>query len=327
MKFSVSGIVSAVLITTGFVMAPSASAGGTPAFSSSDLATWDLLVPSPVAFLTADVGSTFTVSFPEPAPAACATSNGLPPQISCGSMLTVESTAGSVTPSSGEINTLAITTFTVVGSGSLTLRPSNYMTCGGGGGGGCEPLTIQITAVGPKSLVSSNCTTWDGSGGTADSVSGYIGETFTVTFPNLMVAAGSVGVNIIPCTGWSFSSTPGAMSPSSGSISTQEPTTFTITGPGTLTLTMLGVNVIQTPLALTISVSVTSGAAPPDVMQQVGAPTTGTCATFIDSKLNWAGAPDGGWGTSWAQWVNQGRGGAVCTRSLFWTPSGRWSVR
>jgi hypothetical protein len=289
------------------------------------LATWEssgIYLES----IVGSIGSTFTVAFPDPAPAACAISLVLSPQTTCGSMLTVESTAGSVTPSSGDISTLVITTFTVVGSGTLTLRPSNYMTCGGGGGS-CQPLTIQITAVGPKSLVSSDCTTWDGSGGTADSVSGYIGETFTVTFPNLLVGAGSVGVNIVPCTGWSFSSTSGAMSPSSGSISTQEPTTFTITGPGTLTLTMVGVNLIQTPLALTISVSVTAGDAPPDVMQQVGAPTTGTCATFMDSKLNWAGAPDGGWGSSWAQWVNQGRGGAVCTRSLFWTPSGRWSVR
>jgi hypothetical protein len=240
--------------------------------------------------------------------------------------MTVATTGGSVTPSQGNISTSVVTTFTVQSSGTLTLSP-DYGVAVCGGGGSCHPLTIVITAIGPHSLVSTNCQTWNSNGSADESVSGHIGESFTVTFPELLVGAGSVGPSSAPCTSWSFTSTPGAMSPSSGSISTREPTTFTITGPGTLTLTMLGVNLIQTPLALTISVSVTSGDAPPDVMQQVGAPSTGTCAAFIDSKLNWAGAPDGGWGMSWAQWANDGHGGPVCTRSLYWTPSGRWSVR
>ena len=306
--------------------APSASAGGTPAFSSSDLATWDSPVPSsPVAYLTANVGSTFTVVFPEPVLSVCAVADELKP-LSCGSTLTIQTTAGSVTPSSGEISTSVVTTFTVVGSGTLTLRPSNYMTCGGGGGG-CDPLSIRITAVGPMSLVSSDCVTWDGSGGTASSVSGHIGESFTVTFPNLLVAVGSVGIQRASCPEWTFSSNPGATSPATGSVSTSDPVTFTITGPGSMSFTAISQTSILTPLELTITISVLAGDPPPDVMQQVGVPSTGTCATFSDSTLDWAGVPSGGWGTSWAQWINDGLGGAVCTRTLYWQPSGRWSVR
>jgi hypothetical protein len=54
---------------------------------------------------------------------------------------------------------------------------------------------------------------------------------------------------------------------------------------------------------------------PPDVLQQVVSPAAG-CATFADASLNWGGAGSGGWGSSWAQWANDGKGGAVCTRTL-----------
>jgi hypothetical protein len=35
----------------------------------------------------------------------------------------------------------------------------------------------------------------------------------------------------------------------------------------------------------------------------------------------------GGWGESWAQWMNAGQGGAVCTRTLFYSAAqSRWIV-
>jgi len=281
-------------------------------------------------FLTGNIGSTFTVEFPNPVPTSvCAESEGVKSLIVCDTTMTVETTPGSVTPSSGEISTSSITTFTIVGSGTLTLRPTAYVACAGGG---CEPLTIVITAVGPKSLVSSNCESWDGLDSSDASISGHIGETFTVTFPNLIVAVGSVGAQSLGCANYSFVSDPGTTSPASGIIATTDPTTFTITGPGTIMFTMLAPlaaanDSILRPRQLPITVSVLPDDPPPDVLQQVGAPSTGTCATFTDSTLNWAGAPSGGWGMSWAQWVNQGRGGAVCTRSLYWLPSGQWTVR
>lgn len=55
---------------------------------------------------------------------------------------------------------------------------------------------------------------------------------------------------------------------------------------------------------------------PPDVLQQVGATGDDPCSTLDAAALNVGGAEPGGWGRSWAQWVNDGRGGAVCTRTL-----------
>lgn len=69
----------------------------------------------------------------------------------------------------------------------------------------------------------------------------------------------------------------------------------------------------------------TPAAGPAPVTQQVGMPASMTCSTFVDKSLNWAGVPDGGWTSSWAQWVNGGKGGAVCTRTLTYsTTQMRW---
>lgn len=63
----------------------------------------------------------------------------------------------------------------------------------------------------------------------------------------------------------------------------------------------------------------TNGAAcaegPADVIQHVGLDPDGDCV-FDDSPHNIGGATTGGWGRSWAQWVNNGQGGAVCVRTL-----------
>ena len=56
--------------------------------------------------------------------------------------------------------------------------------------------------------------------------------------------------------------------------------------------------------------------APAAVLQQVGSPADGQCTSVSDPTLNWGGAGAGGWGRSWAQWMNDGRGGSVCTRTL-----------
>lgn len=67
--------------------------------------------------------------------------------------------------------------------------------------------------------------------------------------------------------------------------------------------------------------------APADVIQQFGRTDAHTCDAMANSALNWAGAAAGGWANSWAQWMNEGTGGFVCTRSLYWTPSDQWAVR
>ena len=69
------------------------------------------------------------------------------------------------------------------------------------------------------------------------------------------------------------------------------------------------------------------GEAPPPVLQQFGRPASGTCADAAPITLNWGGTGSGGRGESWAQWINSGRGGAVCTRTLVYSTSqSRWIV-
>lgn len=67
---------------------------------------------------------------------------------------------------------------------------------------------------------------------------------------------------------------------------------------------------------------------PADVLQQFGKPLSGTCDAAAPASLNWAGVASGGWGESWAQWANGGRGGAVCTRTLTYSESrAAWVVQ
>jgi hypothetical protein len=64
---------------------------------------------------------------------------------------------------------------------------------------------------------------------------------------------------------------------------------------------------------------------PSPIVQQFGKPATGTCADAASSSLNWSSVASGGWGESWAQWTNNGKGGAVCTRTLVYsTTQSKW---
>jgi hypothetical protein len=63
------------------------------------------------------------------------------------------------------------------------------------------------------------------------------------------------------------------------------------------------------------------------VLQQFRMPTGGTCAGAATQDFNWSAVTGGGWGESWAQWVNNGTGGAVCSRILVYSNAlGRWVV-
>lgn len=75
------------------------------------------------------------------------------------------------------------------------------------------------------------------------------------------------------------------------------------------------------------SVAAVAGPSPADVLQHVGLPKSGACTDVDDSKLNWAGVSAGSWTPSWAQWINNGSGGAICGRTLYFHPSGRWDIR
>lgn len=66
---------------------------------------------------------------------------------------------------------------------------------------------------------------------------------------------------------------------------------------------------------------------PSPLFQQFGKPLTGTCDAAAPVTLNWSSVSSGGWSESWAQWVNNGNGGAVCTRTLSYsTTQSRWVV-
>jgi len=67
---------------------------------------------------------------------------------------------------------------------------------------------------------------------------------------------------------------------------------------------------------------------PPSIIQQVGLPPTGTCEDVIDGMFGTQTFIPGGWGQSWARWMNNGLGGAVCTRMLVYSNAqGRWILQ
>ena len=66
---------------------------------------------------------------------------------------------------------------------------------------------------------------------------------------------------------------------------------------------------------------------PADVTQQFGRPIADTCNDAAPESMNSSGVASGGWGESWAQWMNGGNGGAVCTRTLVYSATQtRWIV-
>lgn len=66
---------------------------------------------------------------------------------------------------------------------------------------------------------------------------------------------------------------------------------------------------------------------PAPVIQEFGLPVAVTCDASASKDLNWAGVASGGWAVSWGQWMNGGKGGAVCTRTLVYsTAQAKWTV-
>jgi len=71
-----------------------------------------------------------------------------------------------------------------------------------------------------------------------------------------------------------------------------------------------------------------AGGSLPTYLQQFVQSPNLTCDEAQPEGLDWSGVPSGGWGESWAQWPNDGQGGNVCSRTLFYNYSaGMWDVR
>jgi len=69
------------------------------------------------------------------------------------------------------------------------------------------------------------------------------------------------------------------------------------------------------------------GSAPASEIQQFGLPASGNCEDGVTEAMNWSGIGMDGWGVSWAQWMNAGAGGAVCTRTVVYdTSTAKWTV-
>ena len=69
------------------------------------------------------------------------------------------------------------------------------------------------------------------------------------------------------------------------------------------------------------------GSSPASEIQQFGLPASGNCEDGATAAMNWSGIGMDGWGISWAQWMNEGVGGAVCTRTVVYdTSSAKWVV-
>ena len=73
-----------------------------------------------------------------------------------------------------------------------------------------------------------------------------------------------------------------------------------------------------------------SSSLPTGPLQQYVPASGEVCGTNPPDSVDFpglVGLRNQGWGASWAQWPNGGRGGTVCSREPFLTPSGQWAVR
>ena len=73
-----------------------------------------------------------------------------------------------------------------------------------------------------------------------------------------------------------------------------------------------------------------SSSLPTGPLQQYVPASGEVCGTNPPGSVDFpglGGLRNQGWGASWAQWPNGGRGGTVCSREPFLTPSGQWAVR
>ena len=62
-------------------------------------------------------------------------------------------------------------------------------------------------------------------------------------------------------------------------------------------------------------------------LQQVGVPASGDCADVPVSVGHDQGYPIGGWSKTWANWINNGQGGPVCTRTVEEVPNAPGTYR
>lgn len=173
------------------------------------------------------------------------------------------------------------------------------MNTSGPGVGGSGPCGITVKPV-SGSLTSSGWIDRTGGGSTALTGTGFTASLMTAG--SISFEAGTVNATIFSRLSSDLAATP---------ITTIA--TWSLAGGG------------FTSSSPSSSSSSSSGPAP--VVQQFGTPASGTCNDAAPATLNWGGASSGGWSESWAQWINGGTGGSVCSRTLQYSGSrGAWVV-
>lgn len=186
-----------------------------------------------------------------------------------------------------------------------------------------------VIASAPARAAALGTVTYNGTSISPTTLNGQVGDTFTFTWTgsgsaqgSLRNASGTVSMSGRSCT--VISSIPECP------VNENMSHTVTITQPGQIEFWrgfIVGTITTGASSGGSSSSSSSSSSAPAPVVQEFGTPASGTCVDAAPATLNWGGASSGGWSESWAQWMNGGRGGAVCTRSLVYsTSSGRWGA-
>ena len=187
---------------------------------------------------------------------------------------------------------VAMSTVGLAATASAAASPSAITITCTGSGGGPYSLTLSSTSV---SLSSGDTFTLTNNSGTTMNVTLPNGSTFaTGTSPLLDTASATITTT------------------ASGSVFIQ--------GAGA----QAGGNCLFSSRNLSLSIpggggSSSSSNTPAPATQQFGKPASGTCDAAQPAGLDWAGVPSGGWANSWAEWMNSGTGGFVCTRTLVYS--------
>lgn len=191
---------------------------------------------------------------------------------------------------------------------------------------------LPFASAGPAHAATATVTVSAGLAVTPTTVDLVAGDTLSIVNGSAFGLALKNGTGLVQSGSSVVCATIGASSPASACPVTSGPgitASFTVLATGTLELYRFS----PTTLVATITVGpagsggVSSGAGstPEPLIQQFGLPATGSCDAAAPAGLNWGGAGTGGWGVSWAQWVNGGAGGPVCTRTLSYSNAlGRW---
>ena len=160
-----------------------------------------------------------------------------------------------------------------------------------------NPSIVSVTCVGPGG----GC---DASKFSAPSIIANPGDRFTVYNGTTFAGLFYIGSSVAP------TQTVAVANGLSGSMTAPSAV-------GSYTLSWSGSGGPSIPLTVTND---PIAPAPPPVpiigLQQVGVPASGDCADVPVSVGHDQGFPIGGWSKSWANWINNGTGGAVCTRTV-----------